>query len=85
MDALRKGLTEIESILTKIKTTGKQDYLSKDHDNFSRVMHDYSDVKNRLYCMERNHGGKVGIRMRILSICCFTSSIHGLLFHHPSQ
>ncbi|HEY5367608.1 MAG TPA: DEAD/DEAH box helicase, partial [Hanamia sp.] len=46
MDALRKGLTEIEAVLTKIKTTGKQDYLSKDHDNFSRVMHDYSDVKS---------------------------------------
>ena len=46
MDALRKGLTEIETILTKIKTTGKQDYLSKDHDNFSQVMHDYSDVKS---------------------------------------
>jgi len=39
-------LTEIEAVLTKIKTTGKQDYLSKDHDNFSRVMHDYSDVKS---------------------------------------
>lgn len=46
MDALRKGLTEIETILTKIKTTGKQDYLSNEHDNFSRVMHDYSDVKS---------------------------------------
>ena len=46
MDALRKGLTEIEAILTKIKTTGKQEYLSKDHDNFSRVMHDYSDIKS---------------------------------------
>ncbi|HEY5464814.1 MAG TPA: DEAD/DEAH box helicase [Hanamia sp.] len=46
MDALRKGLTEIETILTKIKTTGKQDYLSNKHDNFSRVMHDYSDVKS---------------------------------------
>lgn len=46
MDALRKGLTEIETILTKIKTSGKQDYLSKDHDNFSRVMQDYCDVKS---------------------------------------
>jgi len=39
-------LAEIEAVLTKIKTKGKQDFLSKDRDNFSRVMHDYSDVKS---------------------------------------
>ena len=42
MDALRNGLSEIEGVLNEIKNTGKQDYLNKDHPNFSRIMHDYS-------------------------------------------
>jgi superfamily II DNA or RNA helicase len=42
MDALRNGLNEIEELLNEIKNTGKQDYLNKDHPNFSRIMHDYS-------------------------------------------
>ena len=42
MDALRNGLSEIERVLNEIKNTGKQDYLNKDHPNFSRIMHDYS-------------------------------------------
>jgi superfamily II DNA or RNA helicase len=46
MDALRKGLREIETILNEIKATSKQDYLRREHDNFSRVIHDYSDVKS---------------------------------------
>jgi superfamily II DNA or RNA helicase len=46
MDALRKGLNEIEVALQEIKKSGKQDYLRSSHDNFSRVMHDYSDVKS---------------------------------------
>jgi superfamily II DNA or RNA helicase len=46
MDALRKGLKEIETILNEIKASSKQDYLRKEHDNFSRVIHDYSDVKS---------------------------------------
>ncbi len=46
MDALRKGLKEIETILNEIKATSKQDYLRKEHDNFSRVIHDYTDVKS---------------------------------------
>ncbi len=45
MDALRNGLNEIEAILNEIKNIGKQDYLKKDHPNFSRIMHDYSDAK----------------------------------------
>jgi predicted nucleotidyltransferase len=45
MDALRNGLSEIEEVLKEIKNTGKQDYLNKDHPNFSRIMHDYSDAK----------------------------------------
>jgi len=46
MDALRKGLKEIETILNDIKATSKLDYLRKDHDNFSRIIHDYADVKS---------------------------------------
>lgn len=42
MDALRNGLSEIEEVLNEIKNTGKQDYLNKDHPNFSRIIHDYS-------------------------------------------
>ncbi len=45
MDELRKGLIEIEQALTEIKATSKQQYLKKDHPHFSRVIHDYSDVK----------------------------------------
>jgi hypothetical protein len=45
MDALRNGLNEIEEILNEIKNTGKQDYLKKDHPNFSRVMHDYTGAR----------------------------------------
>ncbi len=45
MDALRKGLNEIEAILTEIKASSKQHYLQQEHDNFSRVMHEYSDAK----------------------------------------
>lgn len=46
MDALRKGLKEIEQILNEIKATSKLDYLQKEHDNFSRIIHDYGDAKN---------------------------------------
>jgi len=46
MDALRKGLREIETILNDIKATSKLDYLRKEHDNFSRVIHDYADIKS---------------------------------------
>jgi len=43
---LRKGLKEIETILNEIKTTSKLDYLRKEHENFSRIIHDYADVKS---------------------------------------
>lgn len=45
-EALRLGLKEVDAILKEIKETGKQDYLKKDHVNFSRIMHDYSDDKS---------------------------------------
>lgn len=46
MDSLRKGLIEIEATLNEIKANSKQDYLRQEHDNFSRVIHDYSDTKS---------------------------------------
>ncbi len=46
IEALRIGLKEIDRILKEIKQTGKQDYLKKDHPDFSRVMHNYSDDKS---------------------------------------
>ena len=45
MDALRNGLSEIEGVLNEIRNSGKQDYLNKDHPNFSRIKHDYSGDK----------------------------------------
>jgi len=46
MDALRKGLKEIEIILNEIKATSKLDYLRKQQNNFSRIIHDYTDAKS---------------------------------------
>ena len=46
MEALRNGLKEIEAILNEIKASSKQDYLKKENNNFSRVMHDYGDAKS---------------------------------------
>lgn len=42
-EALRTGLKEIEIILQEIKATSKQDYLKKENNNFSRIIHDYTD------------------------------------------
>lgn len=46
IDVLRTGLKEIEDILKEIKASNKQNYLSKEHNNFSRVVDDYSDSKS---------------------------------------
>ena len=43
LEALRKGLKEIEEILNEIKATTKQSYLKKEHSNFNRIIHDYTD------------------------------------------
>jgi superfamily II DNA or RNA helicase len=43
--ALRETLTDIETIIREIKTNGRQHYLDKETSNFSRVLHDYSDMK----------------------------------------
>jgi superfamily II DNA or RNA helicase len=45
-EALRTGLKEVDAVLREIKETGKQDYLKKDHLNFTRVLHDYLDAKS---------------------------------------
>jgi len=44
-EALRIALVEIEAILHGIKQTGRQNFLEKENNNFSRVVHDYSDAK----------------------------------------
>jgi hypothetical protein len=45
-EALRAGLKDVDIVLKEIKETGKQDYLKKEHANFGRVLHDYSDAKS---------------------------------------
>lgn len=45
IEALRTGLKEIEVILQDIKATSKQEYLKKEHDNFSRIIHNYTANK----------------------------------------
>jgi hypothetical protein len=44
-DALRRTLNMIESLIMGIKKNGRMDYLKADQDNFSRVLHDYTDSK----------------------------------------
>lgn len=46
MDALRIGLNQIEIALIEIKANSKLDYLRQDHNNFSRVIHDYCNSKS---------------------------------------
>jgi superfamily II DNA or RNA helicase len=43
-ESLRIKLEEIETILRDIKQNGRQAFLEKENDNFSRVVHDYSDA-----------------------------------------
>ena len=44
-ESLRIKLGEIEIILKDIKLKGRQSFLETEHDNFIRVVHDYSDAK----------------------------------------
>ena len=44
-EALRMKLAEIEVIIKEIKLKGRQTFLETDHDNFIKVIHDYSDAK----------------------------------------
>lgn len=45
-EALRAGLKDVDVVLKEIREIGKQDYLKKEHVNFSRILHDYSDAKS---------------------------------------
>ncbi|MES2329308.1 MAG: DEAD/DEAH box helicase family protein [Bacteroidota bacterium] len=44
-EALRIALDEIEITLSNIRQAGRQNFLEKENNNFSRVLHDYSDAK----------------------------------------
>jgi hypothetical protein len=44
-EELRLAIVMLEDILLEIRNTGKQDYLKKEHPNFSRIFHEYSDPK----------------------------------------
>jgi hypothetical protein len=44
-ESLRVTLGEIEVILRDIKQNGRQTFLGKESNNFSRVVHDYADAK----------------------------------------
>ncbi len=44
-EALRITLNQIEEIITDIKKSGRKDYLKQEHLNFSRILHDYLDIK----------------------------------------
>jgi len=45
IEALRTGLKEIEEIIQEIKGRSKLEYLKKEHENFSRIIHDYTNAK----------------------------------------
>lgn len=49
MEALRKGLSEVEEILKKIKDTSKLDYLRNDHPKFSRIILKYGVAPASIY------------------------------------
>jgi hypothetical protein len=42
---LEKELKKIDRILGVIRSKGRQDYLESNPENFSRIVHDYSDEK----------------------------------------
>ncbi len=44
-DALRAAINEIEIQLNKMKINGRQSYLKNAPDYFSRIIHDYFDIK----------------------------------------
>jgi hypothetical protein len=41
--SLKQKLSELEAILKEIKQSGRQQYLSKDNEGFTRILHDYAD------------------------------------------
>jgi dsDNA-binding SOS-regulon protein len=42
-ESLKQKLSELEIILKEIKQSGRQQYLSKDKEDFTRILHDYAD------------------------------------------
>ena len=42
---LKKVIEQIEIDLSEIQQKGRQNFLEKEHENFSRVVHDYTDSK----------------------------------------
>jgi hypothetical protein len=42
-ESLKQKLYELEVILKEIKHSGRQQYLSKDKEGFTRILHDYAD------------------------------------------
>jgi hypothetical protein len=43
--ALKARLTEIDQDLGYIRSSGRQAFIDKPRENFSRIIHDYTDVK----------------------------------------
>ena len=48
--AFNSGFLDIENHLAFIKLTGRQQFLELNLSNFSRINHDYSDLKAALLC-----------------------------------
>lgn len=44
VSALKTQLEKIDGFIKSIKISGRMDYLSKEHKNFKRIYHDYSDL-----------------------------------------
>jgi hypothetical protein len=44
-EALRNTLSNVEIVIGEIKRNGRERFLEKERENFSRVLHDYSDAK----------------------------------------
>jgi hypothetical protein len=44
-ESLRAAINEIEASLIEMKQTGRNSYIRKAPDYFSRIIHDYSDIK----------------------------------------
>lgn len=44
-EALKKLITQIETDISEIQNTGRQSYIDKERNNFTRIMHDYADLK----------------------------------------
>jgi superfamily II DNA or RNA helicase len=60
LEALRKGLGEVETILHEIKASNKIQYLKEEYEHFSRVMHDYSDTKSGFVVWKGMLEGRLG-------------------------